>query len=85
MKRINSRSVDFIWDDNDSSIEIERKKLHVKAHRMVCSDDWQILIYNIDNEDTFLYNKIIENTSDYQIREIIMMELKRLLCKAQKH
>lgn len=79
MKRINSRSVDFIWDDNNSSIEIEKKDIHVVASRIICSNDWRIIIYNIKNENKYLYDKIIYKTTDFKIRDIIMEEMRIIL------
>lgn len=84
MKRINLRSVDFMWSDNDSSIEIERKNIHINASRIICSNDWRIIMYNIKQDDKYLYDEIIYKTSDFEVRDIIMKELKNILCKAKK-
>lgn len=85
MRKISSRSVDFIWSDNSNKIEIERKGIHVDAYRIPCSDDWKITIYNIHSKNVLLCDDTIKDILHYEARDIIMERLKVLLCKAKKH
>lgn len=60
-----------IWEDNDTSIEVERKNVHVVANRKMCSDDWVLRFYEIDNFNEPFKKDEYKNVSCSYIRQKI--------------